>query len=279
MKPIPSIQQAVWQAADELMAQGQRPTVASVREITRRGSAGTINDALKTWWENLSGRLRSNLPRSDLPEPVAALALKLWETSLEYGEAAFEQLRADSLAQAEQAQKERQATLEALEQRRQQFQALEQRHEALQAVERELITRLSGESSLRQELEQRLAEQARLLGEAETARSQVEKELALLAAQYRHTEEELQHRLTGVQDQLAREQEHHETVSALQARQLKESEDRLAQAEMLLAAGQGEIRLLQQRMVALQEENLRLKLDAHKPANRRDTLKARLRRE
>ena len=77
-----TIQDAVWQAADQLMAQGIRPTVANVREITQRGSAGTINDALKDWWQELAKRMSVQSVHPDLPDTVAALMQQLWQLAL-----------------------------------------------------------------------------------------------------------------------------------------------------------------------------------------------------
>ena len=77
-----TIQEAVWQAAESLMSQGIRPTVANVREITQRGSAGTINDSLKEWWQDLAKRINVNAIHPDIPEPVVAVMQQLWHVAL-----------------------------------------------------------------------------------------------------------------------------------------------------------------------------------------------------
>ncbi|MDO8329245.1 MAG: DNA-binding protein [Fluviicoccus sp.] len=278
MHPIPSIQQAVWQAADELMSQGQRPTVASVREITRRGSAGTINDALKVWWENLAERLSNRIPQPEVPEPVVELTRQLWERALEHGEKAFEQLRTDALEQVRVAGEDRHDALSALEQSGLRYQELEQRYAALEAGERDMLARLSSETALRQELEVRLESRQQAFNELDQARGQLEKELALLAAQYRNVELEQQRQSDSLTRQLTEQREHYEAVLRMQQQGLEDSEGRLALTEMQLMETQTLLRLEQQRLASLQEENTRLKIESRHPLSKRDNLKARLRR-
>lgn len=278
MQPIPSIQQAVWQAADELMSQGQRPTVASVREITRRGSAGTINDALKVWWENLAERLSNRIPQPEVPEPVVELTRQLWERALVHGEKAFEQMRTEALEQVRVAGEDRHAALSALEQSGLRYQELEQRYAALEAGEREMLARLSSETALRQELESRLETRQQAFNELDQARGQLEKELALLAAQYRNVELEQQRQTESLNRQLTEQRDHYEAVVRMQQQGLEDSEGRLALTEMQLMETQTLLRLEQQRLASLQDENTRLKIESRHPLSKRDNLKARLRR-
>jgi hypothetical protein len=278
MNPIPSIQQAVWKAADQLMAQGVRPTVANVREVTRRGSAGTINDALKDWWQDLAERLSNRIPQPDVPEPVIEMTRQLWEMSLKHGEEAFKTLREESLEQARKAEDERQLAVQALEQQRHRLEDLQVRAEHLQAAEKELLSGLAAEQARRQEAENRLQQKEALLNEQETLRTQVEKELALLAAQYQGAEQQWQ----VERESLKQHQERESTLltNRLQNTEqlLQAQETQLLQTEMKLLEAQTEIRLLLQRLGGLQQENAVLRQQAHAPQNRRETLKARLRR-
>lgn len=278
MTPIPSIQQAVWQAADQLMAQGIRPTVANVREVTRRGSAGTINDALKDWWQDLAERLSNRIPQPDVPQPVIDMTRELWAKSLAHGEQAFAALREESLAAARAATEEKQAALTALEQLRLQHQQLLEQHERLREAEKDLLTRLSAESAQRTEAENRWQQLQEKQSDLESARSQLEKELALLAAQYRHAEQQWH----GEREQLSRQREEQAELSrALRLEQqtvLQATENRLTQTELKLHDAQAEARTLQQRLDALQQEMTRLRLQGPDGHSRRDTLKARLRR-
>lgn len=278
MNPIPSIQQAVWKAADQLMAQGVRPTVANVREVTRRGSAGTINDALKDWWQDLAERLSNRIPQPDVPEPVIDMTRQLWEMSLKHGEEAFKTLREESLEQARKAEDERQLAVQALEHQRHRLEDLQARTEHLQTAEKELLSGLAAEQARRQEAESQLQQAVAARNEQEVLRTQVEKELALLAAQYQSAEQQWQTERETLSQR-------HDRASTLMTNRLQNTEQllqsqeaQLLQTEMKLLEAQTEIRLLLQRLDGLQQENAVLRQQAHAPQNRRETLKARLRR-
>jgi hypothetical protein len=81
----PRIAQAdVFRAADELLVQGDRPTIDRVRMRLGRGSPNTINDHLDTWWSKLGARLR-DLPGQEfpqLPRDVAQTLQQLWNQAL-----------------------------------------------------------------------------------------------------------------------------------------------------------------------------------------------------
>ncbi|HEX5360279.1 MAG TPA: hypothetical protein VFW49_04210, partial [Fluviicoccus sp.] len=145
-------------------------------------------------------------------------------------------------------------------------------------AEKELLSGLAAEQARRQEAENRLQQKEVVLNEQETLRTQVEKELALLAAQYQGAEQ---------QWQIEREalNQRHDRESTLLASRLQNTEQvlqvqeaQLLQTEMRLLEAQTEIRLLLQRLDGLQQENAVLRQQAHAPQNRRETLKARLRR-
>ena len=74
----------VFRAADELLVQGDRPSIDRVRMRIGRGSPNTINDHLDAWWKNLGSRLR-DLPGREfpqLPERVAQSLQNLWNEAL-----------------------------------------------------------------------------------------------------------------------------------------------------------------------------------------------------
>src|SRR4030065_164620 len=80
-------------AADELLADGQRPTVANVRNRIGRGSAGTINAALQEWWADLSQRLAQAGSRPEVPAPIAEAMSQLWAAALEQAHNALAEYR------------------------------------------------------------------------------------------------------------------------------------------------------------------------------------------
>ena len=82
----PRIGQAdVFLAADELLLEGNRPTIDRVRMRLGRGSPNTINEHLDAWWLKLGARLRDIPGREfpQLPERTAQALLTLWNEALE----------------------------------------------------------------------------------------------------------------------------------------------------------------------------------------------------
>lgn len=79
--PAPDTRAAARRAADALLAEGLRPTVAAVRQRIGRGSASTINAALQDWWVELAHRL-AQPPRPDVPEAAWKAADALWTAAV-----------------------------------------------------------------------------------------------------------------------------------------------------------------------------------------------------
>jgi hypothetical protein len=81
----------VWSAADELLAEGQRPTIERVRQKIGRGSPNTVSPMLERWFATLGKRLHlapdSNLPPGieEMKVPMAVLqaAQALWDRARE----------------------------------------------------------------------------------------------------------------------------------------------------------------------------------------------------
>jgi hypothetical protein len=86
IRRAPRISQAdVFRAADELLIEGNRPTIDRVRMRLGRGSPNTINDHMDTWWTKLGARLR-DLPGGmfpQVPERVGQALQLLWNEALE----------------------------------------------------------------------------------------------------------------------------------------------------------------------------------------------------
>jgi hypothetical protein len=75
----------VFQAADELLLKGHRPTIDRVRMRLGRGSPNTIQEHLDVWWTHLGSRLR-DIPGREfpgLPERVGHALQALWNTALD----------------------------------------------------------------------------------------------------------------------------------------------------------------------------------------------------
>lgn len=84
----------VHQAADDLIAGGERPTVERIRAHLGTGSPNTVTRHLDSWWASVGARLRQRAReqgRPDVPAAVDALAQRCWAAALE---AATEQAQA-----------------------------------------------------------------------------------------------------------------------------------------------------------------------------------------
>jgi len=91
----------VQQVADQLLANGQRPTQQAIRDVLGTGSITTINKALNIWWANLAKRVNRQSEHPALPEPVITAASKLWDQALVYSHTILEKQQrenADKLA-------------------------------------------------------------------------------------------------------------------------------------------------------------------------------------
>jgi hypothetical protein len=74
----------VQRAADALLRQGRKPSVAAIREHLGGGSPNTITPLLAKYWEKLGSRLGEG-PESleRVPEPLARVTELLWRRALE----------------------------------------------------------------------------------------------------------------------------------------------------------------------------------------------------
>lgn len=277
-----TIQEAVWQAAESLMSQGIRPTVANVREITQRGSAGTINDSLKEWWQDLAKRITVNAVHPEVPEPVVAVMQQLWHVALSHGESAFDKFKADAQQQVDSAQQAKIAALERLQKQENQMTHLQAQIDTLKTSEQQLKTQVATEKALRTQSEQQLetlrVNTQKTMAELETHKSQLEKELALLAAEYQHTEQQLNDKNQQLVQQLHEQKEENHSIRQLQEQLIQSAELRAAQADIHLLEAQTELRLNQQRLDSCLAENMALKAALQKPMQKRDVLKAKLKR-
>lgn len=85
----------VWTAADQLVAEGLRPTIERVRLKIGRGSPNTVSPLLDTWFAGLGTRLgvtqAQQAADEGLPTPVRQAVAQLWESALSVAKSAAEQ--------------------------------------------------------------------------------------------------------------------------------------------------------------------------------------------
>jgi predicted nucleic acid-binding Zn-ribbon protein len=103
----------VFQAADRVLARGQRPTVERVRHELGRGSPARVGQLLDQWWDRLAKRLAGETRLPDLPTEVAAAFKSAWTVASENAAATAEQ----SLAEARQNLEQDKASLTSERQR------------------------------------------------------------------------------------------------------------------------------------------------------------------
>lgn len=168
----------VKRVADELLTEGVRPTVASIRSRIGRGSASTINQALHEWWQELSRRLAAAHSRPDLPQPVAKAADQLWDTALEHADKALAEYRSEADGKVAKAAEIADAALLARNDAELKLQAFEQDYRTLEATRLDLDRRLTVETERRQVAEGRIhetqAEAERRVGEVRERVRQLE---------------------------------------------------------------------------------------------------------
>ncbi|RXK60223.1 DNA-binding protein, partial [Stenotrophomonas sp. MA5] len=76
----------VHQAADDIIAAGERPTVERIRAHLGTGSPNTVTRWLETWWQTVGFRLRQRAIEAavpGIPERVAHLSQRLWQAALQ----------------------------------------------------------------------------------------------------------------------------------------------------------------------------------------------------
>lgn len=275
-----SIQDAVWKAADTLMAQGVRPTVANVREITQRGSAGTINNILKDWWQQLAKRIAlQQHVDAQLPQEIIGLVQQLWQQALLAGEVAFERFKQQAEDKITAADTSKITALERQQHAENSVKTLEAQLNHSQHNERALQTQLATELALRQQTEQQQKQLEQQHHDLEQHKHQLEKELALLAAQYQHQEQQLKQKFQQIEREFADYKTHTQQQLNQYSHHLQTSEQQRLQREAQHLQTQNELHLLQQQFDAMAQENKRLQQqNARVGLSKKEALKAKLQR-
>jgi len=156
--PIQDTRALVKRVADELLVEGHRPTVANVRARTRRGSAGTINAALKEWWLDLAARIARVESHPGVPEAIAESTSRLWSAALAEAHEALAAYREEADKKVAQAEENVKTALLACQQAEERHVALTESYSLLEQVRMDLERRLAAESSRREAEERRTQE-------------------------------------------------------------------------------------------------------------------------
>lgn len=221
-------------AADELVANGDRPTVERIRAHLGTGSPNTVTRWLDTWWKNLGIRLQPKRPDlKDAPTVLAELAGQWWALALEHA-------RESVLEELAYARQSLAAEYDELRVQQQSFadegSALHAKATASAQSERLALTQVAELRQLVDQLQSQLAESARQrastdqrLEQVESARRAMEGRLQELQELARSERDSLIEHARSVENRAAREVD--------QARQqAKELQTRLSSLEKLHAA-------------------------------------------
>lgn len=248
----------VHQAADDLVAGGERPTVERIRAHLGTGSPNTVTRHLDTWWSSLGARLRQRAleqSRPDVPAAVEALAQRCWRAALEaaneHAHAALAAERAELAAAQAAGEAEREASALEKAQTLQQLSQAEQQarsHEASAAALSEQFHQLSAQAAdLQRQRDgafarnERLDEQLAALNvRLEMLSQQHEQERGELRAHIRATEEHALGEIDRARQALQRQERVATTSQARYARELATAEDARHKAEASAITAQRE---------------------------------------
>lgn len=145
-------------AADELLAEGIRPTVVNVRDRIGRGSASTINAALQEWWAGLSQRLADARSQPDLPAPLVDAMRQLWDAALAQAHGALAEYRAEADRKVVAATENTSAAITARDEATMKLGTLQKNYQELTDTRLDLERRLTVEAERHQVAERRIQE-------------------------------------------------------------------------------------------------------------------------
>ena len=84
-------QEQVNQAADAIVAIGERPTVEKIRNQLGTGSPNTVTRMLDVWRQGLAERLRQTSLLPELPDEVGQAMSTLWTLALQHARSQAQQ--------------------------------------------------------------------------------------------------------------------------------------------------------------------------------------------
>ena len=275
-----TIQSAVWQAADQLFARGVRPTVVSVREITQRGSAGTINTSLKDWWANLSQEIAAKDKSPNVPEPIVESLRQLWSAALEQADIALTSHRQEADRLVKEAQERQAEAIAAQESAQQQNAASAVKIKELELEYAKSQAGFAAEAALRHQAEstiQAVKDAAKVIADDMYASvSRMEKQMQIEDERYKSMERNLV--AQADENKVLRKQLEKRLLELQSDWEKKEVAYRIEQTEYtnLLLKKSEENRLLEQKVLTLSEELALLKQQTQSLFNQNLTLNARI---
>ncbi|ROH85652.1 DNA-binding protein [Stagnimonas aquatica] len=251
----------ITRAADQLLAEGERPTVDGVRKVLGTGSPATVNNLLKEYYQALPTRL--NLPAA-IATAAAELYQKIRETA--QGEVAEQQenFQRDLAADREKLSADRSAFESDKASLQQQLAALTSDKQGLQEQLSALQAKVVGlERSLSEQTERAAAAQSRALSATEERERATAKHAAEVAHLREQAEGNERHLLARIEDQKTQTKriatEREKEAAAAQSR-ISALETSVSESSKLLAATRGELATAQRDLT--RERELRTEVEA-----------------
>ncbi|MDX1506627.1 MAG: DNA-binding protein [Woeseiaceae bacterium] len=286
---------ATREAADQLLAEGIKPSVKLIRERLGRGSDTTIASALKEWWQELAERLFEQQGRPEVPEPLWEAVNSLWSAALEAAGKTFDAERESVEMARDKALEERDAALLARDQVRREAADVAERLTAAETSTTESRQHLAAEMARVEELrrELKVAEQALTDANSRYAKQldEIRGQLELAEHRYERLEQRSAKEIDSArQDRdkahtdLAAVRQHWKETEAQLRDQLSETrqllartEQRASNAEATLLQREDDIKQLRQRSMQLESQVLNLKAERDRALTEREALDEELR--
>ena len=267
-------------AADELLADGQRPTVANVRNRIGRGSAGTINAALQEWWADLSQRLAQARSRPDVPAPIAEAMSQLWAAALEQAHNALAEYRHEADRKVAEAADTAATALLARDEATKAHQALQQDHQALADLRINLERQLTVETERREVAERQIreaqTEAERRIAEARDRIQQLEDLLRLERTRYDGLESRLTQQVEEQKATRLKVEAQHRNEASAWRKEKNQIQEQAQEIHRRLAETQGRNAALTEQTATLQNQLQELRGDKEALLAARSELQARL---
>lgn len=222
-------QEDVWKAADELLIEGQRPTIERIRLKIGRGSPNTISPMLENWFAILGKRINGTAFTKEsaiaTPEPVEQAIRHAWELALEQAtKTAHEAVKSQ--------QEENERIRAMLDSEKQTFEQNKRLHEAALLEQEKLLANVASQLH---DVKNMLAQRNREFENLNTEAGRLKIQIADLLSENKAQQEAAEQALDKVNRQHAKEREGLETrFRSLELRSVSEI-DRARQETKQLA--------------------------------------------
>lgn len=286
---------ATREAADQLLAEGIKPSVKLIRERLGRGSDTTIAGALKEWWQELAERLFEQQGRPEVPEPLWEAVNSLWGAALEAAGKTFDAERESVETARDKALEERDAALLARDQVRREAADVAKRLTAAETSTTESRQHLAAEMARVEELRRELKVSEQALTDANSRYAKQLDEIRGQLELAEHRYERLEQRSAKEIDSARQERDKAHTDLAAARQDWKEAEaqlrdqlsetcqllarteQRASNAEATLLQREDDIKQLRKRSMELESQVLNLKAERDRALTERVALDEELR--